>query len=81
MAMPKIAFMGSPVELDLSDYMKKSVYDTNNDGVVDRLNKITDIQELSSGAEPGEIPKVQLDSTVKWDEDNTGGGDAIGGTI
>jgi hypothetical protein len=82
MAMPKIMFMGDPVQLDLSDYMQKSVYDIDNDGIVDKLNKVTDIQELAEGAMPGEIPKVQSDMTVKWDDDEAGGaGDAIGGTI
>jgi hypothetical protein len=80
MPMPKIMFMGDPVELDLSDYMKKSVYDADNDGIVDKLNKITDIQELATGATPGEIPKVQDDMSVMWADDD-GGGDAVGGTI
>ena len=55
--------------IDTSDFMRKSVYDTDNDGVVDKLKKLTDIEELAVGYDDGEIPKVDADGNSTWAED------------
>ena len=77
----KILYYGWGTDIDTTDFMRKSVYDKNSDGVVDKINKVTDITELSTGKYEGAIPKVVGD-IVEWEDDNSGNVDIInGGTI
>ena len=64
---------------DLSDFMRKSVYDKDNDGVVDKIKKVTDIEELATGYSDGDIPKINTNGTTTWDEDQGGSIDEING--
>jgi len=64
-------FLGQNCSCDTSDFMRKSVYDTNNDGVVDKLNKLIDIVELEEGFDYGEIPKVDALGNSAWAVDDT----------
>ena len=81
MSLPRIMFMGEPVTLDLSDYMKKSVYDTNNDGIVDKISKITDIEELSTGYFEDAVPKSDATGETGWAEDIGGEIDEVDGGV
>ena len=80
MPIQNIVFTGDPVTLDMSDYMRKSVYDKNNDGYVDKLKKITDIEELASPTE-GYVPKPDSLGNATWEPDEEGLTDVIGGSI
>ena len=81
MPIPSIVFTGDPVIMDTSDYMLKSVYDQNRDGYVDRLKKVTDIEELNTPIE-NYVPKPDSDGNTAWQEDDAGGtGDVVGGSI
>lgn len=75
----RLIHYGLGTDIDLSDFMRKSVYDANNDNVVDKLNKITDITELQSPIE-GDVPK-HIGGVTRWAEDESGDGGAIGGTV
>ena len=70
-----------PFAPDLSDFMRKSVYDKNDDGIVDKLKKTTDIEELAAGYDDGDIPKINSSGTTAWQEDINSTLDAIDGGI
>jgi hypothetical protein len=53
--------------VDLSGYMRKDVYDTNNDGVVDKISKLTDITELAN-PQPGQVPVAIDNNNTDWDD-------------
>ena len=36
----KLLYHGWGADIDTSDFMRKSVYDKDNDGVVDKINKL-----------------------------------------
>lgn len=80
MPIPSIVFTGDPIIMDTSDYMLKSVYDTNRDGYVDRLKKLTDIEELNTPVEDY-VPKSDSDGNVSWQEDSALGFDGINGGV
>jgi len=64
-----------------ADVMLKSVYDTDNDGVVDRIKKITHIDELSTGIYTGAIPKLQSDGSASWEDDEGHDLDTVDGGL
>lgn len=80
MPLPNIIFTGEPVTFDTSDYMLKSIYDKNNDGYVDKLKKVTDIEELSTPIE-NYVPKPDASGNTDWQPDDGGLTDVIGGSI
>jgi len=64
---------------DLSDFMRKSVYDQDNDGIVDKIKKVTDIEEVATGYSDGDVLKTNASGDVSWDEDIAGTVDSIDG--
>lgn len=60
---------GTPWPFDTSDFMRKSVYDKDNDGIVDKIKKLIHIEELSTGYSDGLIPKTTIDGDSSWEED------------
>jgi len=65
MGMPKLIFLGNPMSLDMSDYMRKSTYDKDNDGMVDKIKKIKDIEEVKD-MQPGKVIKAIDTDTAAW---------------
>ena len=63
---------------DLSDFMRKSVYDKNDDGIVDKLDKVTDIEELKTGFVDGQVPKIS-DGITSWDDYDSANLDEVNG--
>ena len=76
----KLLYHGWGADIDTSDFMRKSVYDKDNDGVVDKINKLTDVAELSTGKYNGAIPKATPTGT-EWEDDNSANVDIINGGI
>ena len=76
----KLLYLGWGADIDTSDFMRKSVYDKDGDGVVDKINKLTDVAELSDGKYEGAIPKATPTGT-EWDDDNSANIDIIDGGI
>lgn len=66
---------------DISDFMRKSVYDKDNDGVVDKIKKLTSVEELATGYSDGDIPKINADGATVWGDDIDGSLTAIDGGI
>ena len=80
MPTPNIVFTGDPIVFDTSDFMRKSVYDKNADGYVDKLKKITDIEELETPI-TGYVPKPDSAGNTTWEPDEEGLTDVIGGSF
>jgi hypothetical protein len=74
----KLLFHCCGADIDTTDFMRKCVYDKDNDGVVDKINKLTDVAELATGKYEGAIPKSTLTGT-EWDDDNSANVDIING--
>ena len=66
----KLLYNGWGADIDTSDFMRKSVYDKDNDGVVDKINKLTDVAELSTGKFEDAVPKATPTGT-QWAEDES----------
>lgn len=60
------------ITADLSDFMRKSVYDIDNDGIVDKIKKVTDIEEVATGYSGGDILKTDSAGNVDWSPDEGG---------
>lgn len=70
-----ITLLYCETSLDLNDVMLKSEYDTDNDGYVDKIKKLTDIEELELGYVDGQVPKIDEFGDSTWQDDNADGED------